>query len=55
MGITPGPKELTADELQFVLEADIDDKVKLFEEGVLVPTPRFPQGKEYISSRRPSF
>ena len=40
MGITPGPKELTADELQFVLEANVDDKIKLYEEGVIMLMPR---------------
>ncbi|THH06304.1 hypothetical protein EW145_g4181 [Phellinidium pouzarii] len=44
-GITPGPRELSADELQFVLEADIDDKIRLYKEGVVVQTPRYPNGK----------
>lgn len=44
MGITPGPSELTADELQHVLKPHVDDLIRLYEEGIEVPTPKYPQG-----------
>lgn len=42
--IVPGPKELTCDELQFVLEAVVDDEIRLYEEGITVKTPSRPNG-----------
>lgn len=45
-GLTPGPTELTGDELQAgVLKAYVDDLIRLFEEGILVKTPKYTEGK----------
>lgn len=43
-GIVPGPKEPTADELQHALRIITDEKERLYRDGFVVPTPRFPQG-----------
>lgn len=43
--MTPGPKELTADEMQHMLDVDVKDKKMLWETGIVTPTPHYPQGK----------
>lgn len=46
--ITPGPKEFSCDELQHLLEAITDDKIRLYNEGIVIPTPKYPDGKYYF-------
>ncbi|KAH9918997.1 hypothetical protein B0H21DRAFT_658912, partial [Amylocystis lapponica] len=43
-GLTPGPKELTADELQHFMKEYITDLLQLYNEGIILKTPLFPQG-----------
>lgn len=43
-GITPGPKEWTSEELQFFVVNYVNDLIILFEQGVLVQTPKYPNG-----------
>ncbi|TDL17694.1 hypothetical protein BD410DRAFT_807179 [Rickenella mellea] len=43
-GLTPGPKEFSADELQYFMKAYVDELIRLLEEGIRVPTPKFPDG-----------
>jgi hypothetical protein len=43
--ILPGPHEQTAEQLQHYLKIIVDDLIKLFEDGIVICTPRFPQGK----------
>ncbi|KAH9947413.1 hypothetical protein B0H21DRAFT_661023, partial [Amylocystis lapponica] len=43
--LTPGPKELTADELQHFMKAYVDDLLQLYNEGILVKTPLHPNGE----------
>jgi len=43
--MTPGPKEWSADELQFLMKEYVDELLKLYDEGVMVQTPLFPQGR----------
>ena len=48
-GLTPGPTELTGDELQVgVLKAFIDDLIRLYE-GVIVKTPKYTEGKKILT------
>jgi hypothetical protein len=42
--LVPGPHELSGDELQNVLKLDVDDKIMLYKEGIVVNTPLFPAG-----------
>ncbi|KAH9917859.1 hypothetical protein B0H21DRAFT_827671 [Amylocystis lapponica] len=44
-GLTPGPKELTADELQHFMKEYITDLLQLYNEGIILKTPLFPQGR----------
>jgi hypothetical protein len=46
--MTPGPTEPTAEELQNYLKLIVDDLLKLYEEGVWICTPAFPQGAVMI-------
>lgn len=49
--MTPGPKEPTAEELQRQLELIVDDLLRLFYEGIKIPTPSCPEGKfAFLSS-----
>jgi hypothetical protein len=43
--MTPGPTEPTAEQLQHQLKLIIDDLLNLYENGILVKTPLFPQGR----------
>ncbi|PSR77234.1 hypothetical protein PHLCEN_2v7995 [Hermanssonia centrifuga] len=43
-GLTPGPKELNADELQFFMKAFVNDLLKLYNHGILVKTANSPEG-----------
>ena len=47
--MTPGPREPTADQLQEYLILIVDVLLKLFEEGVRIPTPSCPEGIIYFS------
>ena len=42
--MTPGPKEFNADELQYALKDLVDELIKLYEKGIFVRTPCFPEG-----------
>ena len=42
VSITPGPKELTCDELQYLLEIAVDDKIRLYREVITVQTTKYP-------------
>ncbi|KAF8583053.1 hypothetical protein K439DRAFT_1647373 [Ramaria rubella] len=42
--MTPGPCEPTAEELQNHLKFIVDDLLLLYDEGIIVQTPMFPQG-----------
>ena len=51
--MTPGPKEPDADQIQEYLRIIVDNLIMLFEEGIRVPTPSSPEGKQpTISSRQ---
>ncbi|KAG1724980.1 hypothetical protein EDB19DRAFT_2028707 [Suillus lakei] len=41
-GTTPGPKEFDSDELQFFVKNYVDDLIRLYEHGINVKTPNFP-------------
>ncbi|KAG2344684.1 hypothetical protein BDR05DRAFT_838504, partial [Suillus weaverae] len=43
-GITPGPKELNADELQFFMKNYIDDLLWLYDDGIFIKTESYPEG-----------
>ena len=42
--LTPGPTEWNADELQHALKNLVDELIKLYEEGVVIKTPQYPNG-----------
>jgi hypothetical protein len=44
--MTPGPHEPTANQLQNYLAPIVDDLIKLYDEGVVIKTPLFPDGKQ---------
>ncbi|RDX49847.1 hypothetical protein OH76DRAFT_1350092 [Lentinus brumalis] len=44
-GITPGPKEFTADELTFFMKSLVDDLIRLYDEGIVIKTKDYPQGR----------
>ncbi len=35
--------------MQYVLKADVEDKKMLWEEGIVTPTPRYPQGRQPVA------
>jgi hypothetical protein len=41
---TPGPSEPTAEQLQFQVALTADELLMLYEDGVIIRTPQFPQG-----------
>ncbi|KZT27351.1 hypothetical protein NEOLEDRAFT_1060777 [Neolentinus lepideus HHB14362 ss-1] len=43
--VTPGPSEPTSKQLQKYLRILVDDLIKLFEEGVMIKTPLYPEGR----------
>ncbi|KAL5536439.1 hypothetical protein ACEPAF_261 [Sanghuangporus sanghuang] len=45
VALTPGPKESLCDELQHVLEAAVDNKLWLYNEGIIMKTEKFPEGR----------
>jgi hypothetical protein len=46
--MTAGPTEATADQLQHQVKIVVDDLEVLDTRGVLIKTPRFPQGSKCI-------
>ena len=42
--LTPGPFEFTSDELQHMLKLVVDNLIILYEEGIIIRTPAYPQG-----------
>ncbi|KII93303.1 hypothetical protein PLICRDRAFT_100818 [Plicaturopsis crispa FD-325 SS-3] len=44
-GIMPGPKEANPDEVQKFLHIFINELLRLYKEGVVVVTPRYPNGR----------
>ncbi len=44
-GLTPGPAECTADELQHFMRNLVDDLIRLYEHGIWIKTPSCPNGK----------
>ena len=44
-GMTPGPNEWNADELQYLIKSYVDNLLRLYDHGVMVQTPKFPQGR----------
>lgn len=43
-GLTPGPKELTADELQLFMQEYVTDLLHLYDHGMVIKTPLYPEG-----------
>ena len=48
--MTPGPREPTAEELQEILRIIVDDLLKLYQDGILISTPQFPNGKSFSTA-----
>ncbi|KAF8527746.1 hypothetical protein JB92DRAFT_831460 [Gautieria morchelliformis] len=46
--MTAGPTEPTADQLQYQVEVVVGDLELLYTRGVLIKTPRFPEGSWHI-------
>ncbi|KAL5476590.1 hypothetical protein ACEPAI_3270 [Sanghuangporus weigelae] len=46
ISLSPGPKESSCEELQHLLEAVVDDLLRLYEEGIEVRTPHYPNGRK---------
>ncbi|OCH83767.1 hypothetical protein OBBRIDRAFT_742729 [Obba rivulosa] len=44
-GLTPGPRELSGDELQKFICEFVTDLLRLYEHGLLVRTPQYPNGR----------
>lgn len=44
--IIPGPGEMTCDQLQGLLRLVTDDLLDLYRNGMVVETPRYPEGDE---------
>ena len=51
MAVTPGPKEFTSEQLQYVMKELVDDLIKLYEEGIVIETPLYPAGKLDVQTR----
>lgn len=49
-GITPGPKEFDSDELQFFMKNYVDNLISLYENGIMVKTPNYPNGMSSSTS-----
>ena len=47
-GLTPGPHELDADALQYFMKFFVDDLLMLYDDGIVVKTPAFPEGTQYF-------
>ncbi|KAF7372218.1 hypothetical protein MVEN_00081200 [Mycena venus] len=43
--ILPGPKEQTADEVQRFIRPIVSDLLRLYQDGIVVPTPSHPEGR----------
>ncbi|KAF7368195.1 hypothetical protein MVEN_00139100 [Mycena venus] len=43
-GMPPGPTEPNADQLQHPLKLIVDDLIELYENGVIITTPEYPEG-----------
>ncbi|KAG1791146.1 uncharacterized protein HD556DRAFT_1206396, partial [Suillus plorans] len=44
-GINPGSKELDANQLQLFMKNYVDDLLRLYDEGVMLKTQKYPSGK----------
>jgi hypothetical protein len=44
-GISPGPKELDSDQLQFFMKDYVDDLLRLYDEGIIIKTSKYPDGQ----------
>ncbi|KIK35658.1 hypothetical protein CY34DRAFT_95718 [Suillus luteus UH-Slu-Lm8-n1] len=44
-GISPGPKELDSDRLQFFMKDYVDDILRLYDEGIIIKTSKYPDGQ----------
>lgn len=47
VALSPGPSESSCDELQHLLEAVVDDKIRLYVEGIMVKTNKYPDGESF--------
>ncbi|KZT57361.1 hypothetical protein CALCODRAFT_415190, partial [Calocera cornea HHB12733] len=43
VGILPGPREPTCEELQRFLRPCVDDLLRLWQDGIIIKTPKYPQ------------
>ena len=43
--MTPGPNEPTAEEMQLHLKRVVNELLELYEHGVIVRTPSYPEGE----------
>ena len=50
--ILPGPKEQSPDEIQWYLRPIISDLLRLWKDGVVVPTESRPEGTYFIFEQR---
>jgi len=48
--MTPGPTEPTAEELQKYLKIIVDDLLKLWNDGIWICTPAYPEGMSFLFS-----
>ncbi len=48
-GVTPGPHELNADQLQQFNKAFVSDLLDLYENGMIVKTPTCPEGAVHVT------
>ncbi|PSR70650.1 hypothetical protein PHLCEN_2v13455 [Hermanssonia centrifuga] len=44
-GLTPGPKELTGEELQYFMKLFVDDLLMLYDHGIVAQTNAYPEGR----------
>lgn len=49
--LTPGPHELTAEQKQHFIRDHVIDLLQLYDDGIVIRNPQFPQGKEYTMAR----
>ncbi|KAJ7779374.1 hypothetical protein DFH07DRAFT_730185, partial [Mycena maculata] len=50
-GMPPGPTEPTADQLQQYLKVVVDDLILLYEQGIFIKTPEYPDGMGDLPNR----
>ena len=46
--MTPGPQEPSTEQLQHLMALVVDDLIALYETGLFVNTPRFPEGSVHL-------